>query len=162
MTLHNLSIQSYISEKLILQTYRCDQVRKEALEAVLFEAQTNLEASEINNSQLEKEQKDLIVKQEQLKAQVTKLTKELERSEKKCIDTKNSLTQAAGNKEMEYKQIIDKLKQQNEDNIKKLTDERESIRVALEKTSSASRTTTWWGKGCRDSTSGQSDRELTK
>lgn len=43
---------------------------KEALEAVLFDTQTNLEASEEKKIQLEKEVQDLLVKQEQLKSQV--------------------------------------------------------------------------------------------
>lgn len=106
---------------------------KEALEAVLFDTQTNLEASEDQKLKLEKEQQDLLVKQEQLKAQVARLTKDLERSEKKCIEIKTTLTHAAGNKDMEYKQAMDKLKQQNEDNVKKLTEEREKIRSSLEK-----------------------------
>ncbi|XP_063909729.1 rootletin isoform X3 [Zophobas morio] len=106
---------------------------KEALEAVLFDTQTNLEASEAKKFQLESEQQELLVKQEQLKAQIARLTKDLERSEKRCIEVKNSLLQQSGNKEMEFKQTIEKLKSQNEDNIKKLTEEREKIRTTLEK-----------------------------
>jgi rootletin len=106
---------------------------KEALEAILFDTQTNLEASEAKKFQLETEQQELLVKQEQLKAQIARLTKDLERSEKRCIEVKNSLTQQSGNKEMEFKQTIEKLKAQNEDNTKKLIDEREKIRSTLEK-----------------------------
>lgn len=46
---------------------------------------------------------------------------------------KNSFTQQSGNKEVEFKQTLEKLKQQNDDNVKKLTDEREKIRTSLEK-----------------------------
>lgn len=106
---------------------------KEALEAVLFDTQTNLEASEDKKLQLEKEQQELLVKQEQLKSQVARLTKDLERSEKRCSEIKSSLTHAAGNKEVEFKQTLDKLRQQNEDTVKKLTEEREKIRSSLEK-----------------------------
>lgn len=106
---------------------------KEALEAVLFDTQTNLEASDVKKMQLEQEQQDLLVKQEQLKSQIARLTKDLERSEKKCVEIKNSFTQQAGNKDVEYKQTVDKLKQQNEENCKKLTEEREKIRSSLEK-----------------------------
>lgn len=61
---------------------------KEALEAVLFDTQTNLESSEDKKMQLEKEQQELLVKQEQLKSQIARLTKDLERSEKMCRNEK--------------------------------------------------------------------------
>lgn len=75
----------------------------------------------------------MLVKQEQLKSQIARVTKDLERSEKKSLEMRNSFTQQSGNKEMEFKQTIDKLKQQNDDTVKKLTDEREKIRTSLEK-----------------------------
>lgn len=106
---------------------------KEALEGVLFDAQTNLENAEDKRMQLEKEQQDLLVKQEQLKAQVARLTKELERSEKKCQDVKNSMTHAAGNKEVEFKQTLEKLRLHSEESTKKLNQEKEMIRETLEK-----------------------------
>ncbi|XP_066156628.1 rootletin isoform X1 [Euwallacea fornicatus] len=106
---------------------------KEALEAVLFDTQTNLEASEEKKMQLEKEAQDLLVKQEQLKSHVSKLTKDLERSEKRCSDVKTSMAHQAGNKEVEFKQTVEKLHLQNEENVKKLTEERDKIRVSLEK-----------------------------
>ncbi|KAL1491832.1 hypothetical protein ABEB36_012367 [Hypothenemus hampei] len=106
---------------------------KEALEAILFDTQTNLEASEGKKVQLEKELQDLLVKQEQSKSQIVKLTKDLERSEKRCSEIKNTMVQQAGNKEAEFKQTMEKLQQQNEENVKKLTEERDKIRVSLEK-----------------------------
>lgn len=109
------------------------RTEKEALEAVLFDTQTNLEASDVKKFQLEKEQQDLLVKQEALKGQIARLTKDLERSEKRCQDVKTSLMQQAGNKEAEFQQMIAKLRNQNDENIKKLTEEREKIRTTLEK-----------------------------
>lgn len=106
---------------------------KEALEAVLFDTQTNLEACENRKLQLEKEQQEHLVKQESLKGQITRLTKDLERSEKRCIEIKNNLTQQAGNAEAEFQATINNLKKQNEDNVRKLTEEREKIRASLEK-----------------------------
>lgn len=103
------------------------------MEAVLFDTQTNLEASDIKKLQLEKEQQDLLVKQETLKGQITRLSKDFERSEKRCQDIKTAFAQQAGNKEAEFAQTLNKLKNQNEDNVKKLTEEREKIRMALEK-----------------------------
>ncbi|ENN83409.1 hypothetical protein YQE_00232, partial [Dendroctonus ponderosae] len=105
---------------------------KEALEAVLFDTQTNLETSEDKKTQLEKDVQELLLKQEQFKCQVTKLSKDLERSEKKCAEIKSSMAHQAGNKEVEFKQTVEKLRHQNEDNVKKLTEEREKIRVCLE------------------------------
>lgn len=106
---------------------------KESLEGVLFDTQTNLETSEDKKTQLEKEQQELLLKIEQMKAQIARLTKDLERSEKRSVEMKNSLTQDAGNKEAEFKQTLDKLKIQNEENVKKLTEEKEKIRKSLEK-----------------------------
>lgn len=97
---------------------------KESLEAVLFDTQTNLEASEIKKCQLEKDLQEQMVKQEQLKSQINRLAKELERSEKKSIEMKNNLTQQAGSKEAEFRQNMESLKVQNEENVKKLTEER--------------------------------------
>lgn len=106
---------------------------KETLEAVLFDTQTNLETIEVKKQQLESEQQELLVKQEQLKSQIARLTKDLERSQKKCVEIKNTLTHQAGNKEVEFQETVNKLRQQNEDNVKKLTGEKEKIRTSLEK-----------------------------
>ncbi|CAH1181054.1 unnamed protein product [Phyllotreta striolata] len=114
----------------LLATVRTE---KETLEAVLFDTQTNLESTEDKKSQLEKDQQELLIKQEKLKAQVAKLAKDLEKSEKKFAEVKASMTLSAGNKEAEFKQSLDKLKQLNEDNVRKLTEEREQIRASLEK-----------------------------
>lgn len=106
---------------------------KEAIEAILFDTQTNLESCEAKRNQLEKEQQDLMVKQEALKGQVARLTKDLERSEKKCQEIKNSLTQHAGVQEAEFQQTISKLNQQNDETVRKLTEEKEAVRLSLEK-----------------------------
>lgn len=105
---------------------------KESLEAILFDTQTNLEASDSKKIQLENEQQELLVKQEQSKSQIARLTKSLDKAEKRMIEMKNSLTQEAGNKDIEFKQTVDQLKQQNDDNVKKLTEEKEKIRCNLE------------------------------
>lgn len=113
-----------------LAAVRCE---KEALEGVLFDTQTNLESSESKKLQLEKDQQELLVKQEGLKGQITRLTKDLERSEKRCLEIKSSLTNQAGNQEAEFQQAVGNLKRQNEENVRKLTEEREKIRSNLEK-----------------------------
>lgn len=56
--------------------------------------------------------------------QVCRLTKELQSSEKKFRDTKNTLIQQAAKKEAEYQQTITNLNKSNTENVKKLTEER--------------------------------------
>ncbi|XP_077281306.1 ciliary rootlet coiled-coil, rootletin isoform X2 [Temnothorax americanus] len=109
------------------------RTEKEILEGVLFDTQTNLEATHIKKTQLEKEQKEILIKQESLKGQVTRLTKELENSEKRAQDIKQSLTQQSGDQIAEFQQIISNMKRQSEDNMKKINDEKEQIRITLEK-----------------------------
>lgn len=99
----------------------------------MFDTQTNLEASDIKLSQVEREQQELLVKQENLKGTVARLTKDLENSEKRCQDIKTSLSQQAGNMEAEYLQTITNLRKQSEDNARKLMEERDVVRVTLER-----------------------------
>lgn len=100
------------------------RTEKEALEGVLFDTQTNLEATHVKKTQLEKEQKELLIKQESLKGQITRVTKELENSEKRAQDVKQSLTQQSGDQVAEFQQVITNMKKQSEDNMKKVNDEK--------------------------------------
>lgn len=100
------------------------RTEKEILEGVLFDTQTNLEATHVKKTQLEKEQKETLIKQESLKGQVTRLTKELENNEKRAQDMKQSLTQQSGDQMAEFQQIISNMKRQSEDNMKKMNDEK--------------------------------------
>lgn len=100
------------------------RTEKEMLEGVMFDTQTNLEATHIKKTQLEKEQKETLIKQERLKEQVAQLTKELENSEKRAQDIKQSLTQQSGDQIAEFQQVISNMKRQSEDSIKKITDEK--------------------------------------
>lgn len=92
-----------------------------------------MEACENKKFQLEKEAQEHLVKQEALKGQIARVTKDLERSEKRCIEIKNNLTQQLGNQEAEFQAQVNDLKKLNEDNVKKLTEEREKIKNSLEK-----------------------------
>ncbi|XP_072755819.1 uncharacterized protein Root [Anoplolepis gracilipes] len=109
------------------------RTEKEILEGVLFDTQTNLEATHVKKTQLEKEQKETLIKQESLKGQVTRLTKELENSEKRAQEMKQSLTQQSGDQMAEFQQIISNMKRQSEDNMKKINEEKEQVRISLEK-----------------------------
>jgi rootletin len=100
---------------------------KEALEGVLFDTQTNLAATDNKRIQLEKDQQDVLVKQEALKGQVCRLTRDLEASEKRAQEMKASLTQQACAQEAEFQQVITNLKKQNEETVRKLTEERVSF-----------------------------------
>lgn len=100
------------------------RTEKETLEAVLFDTQTNLEATHIKKTQLEKEQKESLVKQESYKGQVERLTRELDNSEKRARDIEQSLTQQSGDQMAEFQQIISSMRKQSEDNVKKMNDEK--------------------------------------
>jgi rootletin len=100
---------------------------KEALEAVLFDAQSNLEASDVRVVTLEKEQQALMVTQEQLKGQVSRLTRDLENSEKRARETRAAMQQQAGTQEAEFQQTVSNLKKHNEETSKKLMEEKVRI-----------------------------------
>lgn len=108
------------------------RTEKEILEGVLFDTQTNLEATHIKKTQLEKEQKEILIKQESFKGQVTRLTKELENSEKRAQDIKQSLTQQSGDQIAEFQQIISNMKRQSEDSLKKINDEKVFTQLFME------------------------------
>lgn len=100
------------------------RAEKEILEEVIFNTEKNLKSTHGTKTQLEKEQKEMLVKQEGLKEQVARLTTELENSEKRARDIKQSLTQQSGNQVAEFEQIITSMKKQSEDNVKKMLDEK--------------------------------------
>jgi len=97
---------------------------KEALEAVLFDAQSSLEASEIRVIALEKEVQALLVTQEALKGQVARLQSELENAQKNLRDTKSNLLQQMGNKDVEFKETVTNLKKQSDETVRRLTEEK--------------------------------------
>lgn len=97
---------------------------KEGLEADLYDAHSNLEATRAKKVQLEKEQQELLIKQEGFKGQILRLTKELENSEKHARDVKQGLTQLREKQEVEFQTVVMDLKRQNDDTIRKLNDEK--------------------------------------
>lgn len=109
------------------------RTEKESLEAVLFDANTSLEATEIKKHQLENEVQDLLVKQEGMKNHINRLAKELDASERRCQDVKIQLTNAASNQESEFLQKIENLKTFHEENVHKLNEEKDQLRISLEK-----------------------------
>lgn len=109
------------------------RAEKEALEAVLFDTNTTLEATENRKDQLDRDVQDLLVNQESLRNTVARLTKDLENSERRAQETKLALTHAASAQEAEFRQKIAQLKLADEENVRKLNEEKEQIRMVLEK-----------------------------
>ncbi|KAL0881925.1 hypothetical protein ABMA27_001684 [Loxostege sticticalis] len=105
---------------------------KDALEAVLFDTANMLEDADNKRSKLEQELQQTLVQQENLKGQIARLTKDLENSEKKLRDTRNSMSQQSGKKEAEYQQIIANINRTTNENITKLKEEKEQLRQSLE------------------------------
>ena len=56
---------------------------KDSLEAVLFDTNTSLEEAEIKRDQLERDNQDLLIKQESYKSQIARLMKDLENCERR-------------------------------------------------------------------------------
>lgn len=56
--------------------------------------------------------------------QITRLSKDLENSERKLRETRNSMQQASGKKEAEYQQIITNINRTTTENITKLKEEK--------------------------------------
>lgn len=105
---------------------------KEALDGILFDANTNLEASQNRCEQLDKEVHDSIANQEKLKSRINQLRKDLENCERHGQEIKLQMTNALNNQESEFAQKIAYLKNLGEENYKKWTDEREQIKNAAE------------------------------
>ncbi|XP_063827112.1 rootletin [Ostrinia nubilalis] len=105
---------------------------KDALEAVLFDTANMLEDADNKRSKLEQELQQTLVQQENLKGQIARLTKDLDNSEKKLRDTRNSMQQQSGKKEAEYQQIIANINRTTNENITKLKEEKEQLRQSLE------------------------------
>ncbi|XP_062565905.1 rootletin isoform X1 [Armigeres subalbatus] len=106
---------------------------KDSLESVLFDTNTSLEEAEARKDALERENQDLLIKQESHKALIGRLNKDLENTERRAQDIKIQLTNAAANQEAEFLQKLSNLRTFGEENIKKLNEEKEAIRSSLEK-----------------------------
>lgn len=105
---------------------------KESLEGILFDTNTNLEASQNRCEQLDREVHELISKQETMKNKIGQLTKELENCERRLQETKIQMNNALSNQEAEFLQKVAYLKSLGEDNLKKWNDEKEQLKNAAE------------------------------
>lgn len=68
-----------------------------------------------------------------MKSNIQRLTKDLESSERRSQEVKIQLTNAAANQEAEFLEKIAYLKSLGEDNVRKLNEEKEQMRICLEK-----------------------------
>lgn len=102
------------------------------MEGILFDTNTNLEASQNRCEQLDREVHELISKQETMKNKIAQLTKELENCERRLQETKVQMNNALSNQEAEFLQKVAYLKSLGEDNLKKWNDEKEQLKNAAE------------------------------
>lgn len=105
---------------------------KEALEGILFDTNTNLEASQSRCEQLDREVHDLITKQENMKSKIAQLTKELDNNGRRLQETKTQMNNALRNQEAEFLQKVAYLNSLGEDNMRKWNDEKEQLKIATE------------------------------
>lgn len=105
---------------------------KEALEGILFDTNTNLEASQNRCEQLDREVHDLITKQENMKSKIAQLSKELDNSERRSQEIKIQMNNALRNQEAEFLQKVAYLNSLGEDNMRKWNDEKEQLKSAAE------------------------------
>lgn len=105
---------------------------KEALEGILFDTNTNLEASQNRCEQLDREVHDLITKQENMKSKIVQLTKELDNSERRSQEIKIQMSNELRNQEAEFLQKVAYLNTVGEDNMRKWNDEKEQLKSATE------------------------------
>lgn len=105
---------------------------KESLEGILFDTNTNLEASQNRCEQLDREVHELITRQENLKSKIVQLTKDVESSERRWQETKVQMSNALSNQEAEFLQKINYLKSLGEENHKKWNDDKEQLKSEAE------------------------------
>ncbi|XP_073952978.1 LOW QUALITY PROTEIN: ciliary rootlet coiled-coil, rootletin [Choristoneura fumiferana] len=91
-----------------------------------------LDDAEARRAKLDRDLQDAMVQQENHKGQIARLTKELESSERKLRETRNSMQQQSGKKEAEYQSIITNINRTSAENITKLKEEKEQLRQSLE------------------------------
>ncbi|XP_026492988.2 rootletin [Vanessa tameamea] len=108
------------------------RTEKDALEAALFDTANALDDAEGGRAKAEHDLQETLVQQENYKGQIARLTNDLETTEKKLRETRNSMSQQSGKKEAEYQQVITNLNRTTTENITKLKEEKELLRQSLE------------------------------
>jgi chromosome segregation ATPase len=105
---------------------------KEALETNLYEAQTVISQLEVRKEQLEGENQELLLRKEQLQGEIQRLHAELNAEIEKFARTRDQLHQRLQQLEHDKEVAIRQHHQAHEDDIERMTREREKIRHELE------------------------------
>jgi len=105
---------------------------KEALETNLYEAQSIISQLEVRREQLEGENQELLLRKEQLQSEIQRLHAELNVEIEKSARTRDQLTQRLAHLEHDKDSIIRQHQQAHEDDIERMTREREKVRHELE------------------------------
>ena len=105
---------------------------KEALESNLYEAQSTVSQLDVKREQLEGENQELLLRKEQLQGEIQRLHAELNVEIEKSARTRDQLHQRLQQLEQDKDLTIRQHHQAHEDDIERMTREREKLRHELE------------------------------
>ncbi|CAF4860155.1 unnamed protein product, partial [Rotaria sp. Silwood1] len=105
---------------------------KEALETGLYDAQSTIGQLEVKRQQLEGENQELLLRKEQLQGEIQRLHAELHAEIEKSARTRDHLQQRLAQLEKEKETTIRQHHEAHEDDIERMTREREKLRHELE------------------------------
>lgn len=106
--------------------------RKEALETNLYEAQNTISQLQVKKEQLEGENQELLLRKEQLQGEIQRLHAELNVEIEKSARQRDQLHQRLTQVERDKDLLIQQHHQVHEDDIERMTREREKLRHELE------------------------------
>ena len=106
--------------------------RKEALENTLYEAQTTVSQLDVKREQLEGENQELLLRKEQLQGEIQRLHAELNNEIEKSARTRDQLHQRLQQLEQDKDTSVRQHQQAHEDDVERMTRERDKIRHELE------------------------------
>jgi CDP-diacylglycerol pyrophosphatase len=106
--------------------------RKEALESSLYEAQSTISQLDVKREQLEGENQELLLRKEQLQGEIQRLHAELNVEIEKGVRTRDQLHIRISQVEHDKETSIRQHHQAHEDDIERMTREREKLRHELE------------------------------
>ncbi|CAF0803068.1 unnamed protein product [Rotaria sp. Silwood1] len=108
------------------------RAEKEALETGLYDAQSTIGQLEVKRQQLEGENQELLLRKEQLQGEIQRLHAELHAEIEKSARTRDHLQQRLAQLEKEKEITIRQHHEAHEDDIERMTREREKLRHELE------------------------------
>jgi chromosome segregation ATPase len=105
---------------------------KEALESSLYEAQSVISQLDVKREQLEGENQELLLRKEQLQGEIQRLHVELNAEIEKSARTRDQLQQRLSQLEHDKETSVRQHQQAHEDDVERMTRERDKIRHELE------------------------------